>query len=86
MNASTPAEFEALVPNAGFSFEDFGNGTQADLDELKNLKFHGDPASKFKLQGLWARHPNRQGEKRRYLYVIAFHSFSLPHFIAQIIL
>jgi hypothetical protein len=63
MSASTRTEFEALVPNAGFSFEAFGNATQGDLDELKNLKFRDDLPSKIKLQDFWARHPNRQGEK-----------------------
>jgi hypothetical protein len=36
MSASTPAEFVALVPTAGFSFDDFGNATQGDVDDLKN--------------------------------------------------
>jgi hypothetical protein len=65
MNVSTSADFEDLVPNAGFSFEAFGNGTQADLDELKDQRFRGDLISKFRLQDLWARHPIRQGEKSK---------------------
>jgi hypothetical protein len=78
MSASTPAEFVALVPTAGFSFDDFGNGTQGDLDELKNLHFPRDPASKFKLQSIWVRHPNRQGEKRRCLLrSIRFSTFAI---------
>jgi hypothetical protein len=83
MSASTLSQFEALVPNAGFSFEDFGNATQGDLDELKNLKFRDDIPNKIKLQGLWARHPNRQGKKRRYIYVIT--PFFMQNLIAQII-
>jgi hypothetical protein len=67
MSASTPAEFVALVPTAGFSFDDFGNATQGDVDDLKNQQFPGDLASRIKLQSIWARHPNRQGEKRRCL-------------------
>jgi hypothetical protein len=56
MKASTSADFEDLMPNAGFSFEAFGNETQADLDEFKDQRFRGDPKSKFRLQGLWAHH------------------------------
>ena len=81
---STPAEFEALMPAAGLSFEDFGNATQADLDKLKTLWFPNDVLEEIKLQSLWARHPIRQGEGRQYLHVIAIHSFSMLHFIAQI--
>ena len=58
MTCSTPEEFKLLVPNADFSFDDFGYGTQADVDEMKRFL---DTAKRFKLQSLWARHPNRQG-------------------------
>ena len=75
MKASASADFEDLVPDAGFSFEDFGYGTQADLDLLKDRKFPERAVKKAQLQDLWARHPIRQGEKRQYLYyVILFHS------------
>jgi hypothetical protein len=67
MSASTSDEFVALVPTAGFSFDDLGNGTQEQLNKLINKHFPDDIASQFKLQSIWVRHPNRQGEKRRCL-------------------
>ena len=62
---STSADFVALVPSAGLSFEEFGHATQGDLDDFKNLKFPDDPVSKITLQSLWAHHHNRHGEKVR---------------------
>jgi hypothetical protein len=64
MTASTSAEFEALVLNAGVSFDDFGNATQGDVDDLKTQQFPGDLASRIKLQSIWTRHPNRQGDQK----------------------
>ena len=52
------------------SFEDLGNATQRDVDELKAELFPDSAVKRAKLQSIWARHPTRLGEKRRYLYVI----------------
>ena len=84
MAASTAADLGDYVPAVGVSFEIFGRSTQGDLDILKqDLNLSGQ--QRMILQDIWARHPIQAGEKRRYLYVIAFHSFSMPHFTAQII-
>ena len=61
MAYSTSVEFEELVPNAGFSFADFGAGTQTDVEKLKDKRFPDNIASRFQLQGLWDRHPRRIG-------------------------
>ena len=60
MEVSTAAEFEALVPEAGFSFSAFGNSTQGQLDELNTLHFATNIGGKIRLQDLWVRHPCRQ--------------------------
>ena len=38
MRASTSDEFEKLMPTAGFSFDDFGDGTEADVENLKKRR------------------------------------------------
>ena len=84
MTASAAAELGDFVPAVGISFEIFGRATQGDLDILKqDLNLSGQ--HRMILQDIWARHPIQAGEKRRYLYVIALNSFSVPYFIAQII-
>jgi hypothetical protein len=90
MSASTPAEFVALVPTAGFSFDDFGNATQGDVDDLKNQQFPGDLASRIKLQSIWARHPNRQGDQKlpilAHINLIKSLCLLMSHFISTIII
>jgi hypothetical protein len=90
MIASKSAEFEALVLDAGVSFDDFGNATQGDVDDLKNQQFPGDLASRIKLQSIWARHPNRQGDQKlpilAHINLIKSLCFSMSHFISTIII
>ena len=62
MTASTPAEFEILVPReAGLTFEVFGNATQHIVEALQNELFPNQAVLKARLHDLCVRHPNRQG-------------------------
>lgn len=65
MAPSTAADLKMLVPTGvDFNFEDLGCILQEDLTGLKDEFYPNDPVLRGKLQSAWARHPNKQGEKK----------------------
>jgi hypothetical protein len=63
--ASTERELTAIFQNwqaRGLTWDDIGNCTPEDLEAFKKVWFPDDPVSRAKLQSIWVRHPNRQGQ------------------------
>lgn len=63
---STEGDLTALKDNwsdGGLSWDDFGRCTQNQLDGLNALWFPSDVVNQIKVQGIWARHHDRQQGK-----------------------